>query len=359
MELSKLSKEEQNEFKRGIIKVYGKAMNRTALGIIAAYFKLYPNTTYKELKNAFPDNLIPTGQRQPKSIFKPYTNRDFGIVHSLSEIKKDFDKAGLPYKDLFFLNKDEMFKTSDGVTVVVKKSWASKNIESGKNELEILAERATTYGIIVAGFEERKHFTKGSYRLEILNELLFEKISISPEKTEKVIVKEKIISKNVIPIWVWIVLGLAIIILILWLLDVFNSEPKIIEKQVVKEVEVIKTDTIFVKEIESISAKFNAVQFEKGETEIPEEAKYALYDLAKLLGKNPDVFLEIEGHTSVEGNQEFNQELSENRAKTVFDFLIKRGVDEDRLSYIGKGSSEPIDSANPEINRRTEFIIIE
>jgi hypothetical protein len=49
MNLPKLSQEEQKQFENGVVKVEGTAMNRTALGIVAAFFKLYPNTTYKEI----------------------------------------------------------------------------------------------------------------------------------------------------------------------------------------------------------------------------------------------------------------------------------------------------------------------
>ena len=54
-----------------------------------------------------------------------------------------------------------------------------------------------------------------------------------------------------------------------------------------------------------------------------------------------------------------NQKLSEARAQAAVDFLISRGIAADRLQSEGKGSSEPIDENNPEVNRRTEFIIIE
>ena len=69
--------------------------------------------------------------------------------------------------------------------------------------------------------------------------------------------------------------------------------------------------------------------------------------------------MQIVGHTSAEGDAEFNQKLSEARAQAAVDFLVGRGVEASRLEAIGKGSSEPIDENNPEANRRTEFIVIE
>jgi hypothetical protein len=47
------------------------------------------------------------------------------------------------------------------------------------------------------------------------------------------------------------------------------------------------------------------------------------------------------------------------RAQAAVDFLVGRGIDASRLEAEGKGSSEPIDENNPEVNRRTEFIVLE
>jgi outer membrane protein OmpA-like peptidoglycan-associated protein len=54
----------------------------------------------------------------------------------------------------------------------------------------------------------------------------------------------------------------------------------------------------------------------------------------------------------------FNKQLSLKRAKAVVNFMIGRGIDSSRLTFEGKGSSSPIDINNRDINRRTEFIII-
>ena len=48
--LSKLTIEQKNELKKGVIEVTGKAMNRSALGVVDAIFTLYPNITFSELK---------------------------------------------------------------------------------------------------------------------------------------------------------------------------------------------------------------------------------------------------------------------------------------------------------------------
>jgi outer membrane protein OmpA-like peptidoglycan-associated protein len=93
---------------------------------------------------------------------------------------------------------------------------------------------------------------------------------------------------------------------------------------------------------------------------LSEDAKFVLHDLAKEMQKHPEIKLQIVGHTSAEGDPEVNQKLSEARAQAAVDFLVGHGgIAVERLEAIGKGSSEPLDESNLEVNRRTEFIVIE
>lgn len=90
-----------------------------------------------------------------------------------------------------------------------------------------------------------------------------------------------------------------------------------------------------------------------------DDAKLALHDLAKVLSQNPELRLQVVGHTSAEGSAEHNLKLSQDRAKAAVDFLVnKEGIDAARVTSAGKGSSEPKDPNNPEANRRTEFVIL-
>jgi outer membrane protein OmpA-like peptidoglycan-associated protein len=72
--------------------------------------------------------------------------------------------------------------------------------------------------------------------------------------------------------------------------------------------------------------------------------------------------IEIGGHTDSKGTKEYNQRLSENRAKSVVNYLINNGINEKRLKYKGYGESTPIDDNNTESgrinNRRVEFKIL-
>ena len=71
----------------------------------------------------------------------------------------------------------------------------------------------------------------------------------------------------------------------------------------------------------------------------------------------------VKGHTSSEGNDEYNQKLSENRSKAVVDYLKAKGIAQERLSFKGFGKSQPVNGNDTEnsrqMNRRVEFEVIE
>jgi outer membrane protein OmpA-like peptidoglycan-associated protein len=136
-----------------------------------------------------------------------------------------------------------------------------------------------------------------------------------------------------------------------------KPEVEVVEKVVEKEV--IVHDTVYVQQLAEIEKNFNATQFEQGKSELSEDAKFVLHDLAKLMENNPTLKVKIVGHTSAEGDPNVNQKLSEARAQAAVDFLVGRGIATERLEAEGKGSSEPLDENNPEVNRRTEFVVFE
>ena len=301
------------------VRVYGKAQNRTALGIMHAYMVMYPQATMDDLKKAFPDELNPD-----------------------SGVKKNFVKAGEKGTDAnwdgFFQKEDELLTMGDGTKVAVVKMWT-------KPSFERLVSHATQYGIEIAQFEsaEKGIGQKGSFRLEYLNGY------VPPVPVAK--------KPNW---WLWLLIAAAIIIVLAFLLmRSCNKEPKVVEKVVTETVVVHDTVTVYLEQIEEIEKNFNAAKFEAGKADLNDDAKFVLHDLVKILNKQPQLRLKIEGHTSDEGDAAFNQKLSENRAKAVVDFLISKGIAADRLEYEGKGSSEPLDPNNREVNRRTQIIVLE
>jgi len=93
------------------------------------------------------------------------------------------------------------------------------------------------------------------------------------------------------------------------------------------------------------------------------ESQVELNKLTELLQKNPKMKIEISGHTDNIGTKEYNQVLSENRAKAVYDYLLQHGIAKERLTYKGYGFDKPIDTNDTEQgranNRRTEFKVTE
>ena len=77
---------------------------------------------------------------------------------------------------------------------------------------------------------------------------------------------------------------------------------------------------------------------------------------------NPALNIEISGHTDNSGSNEYNVTLSEKRALSVVNYLIKNNISKTRLSYKGYGESQPVGSNDTENgranNRRTEIMIL-
>ena len=86
-----------------------------------------------------------------------------------------------------------------------------------------------------------------------------------------------------------------------------------------------------------------------------------LENVVSLLKKNTLFKIEISGHSDNIGNKSYNIQLSTDRAEEVANYLIKKGIDKNRISFLGKGSSDPIDDNGTEEgrqkNRRVEFIL--
>ncbi len=116
------------------------------------------------------------------------------------------------------------------------------------------------------------------------------------------------------------------------------------------------------KEVEKFTGAIEGIQFFQGSAKIRATSEKKLQEAVDVLAKFPSVRLEITGHTSSEGDDEFNQKLSEDRAQAVVDWLVERGVSRDRLKARGAGSSEPVADNDTALgrtqNRRIEFKIL-
>ena len=103
--------------------------------------------------------------------------------------------------------------------------------------------------------------------------------------------------------------------------------------------------------------------FEVNKSELKNSSIIELEKVLKLLEITPNLKIEISGHTDNDGDDDFNMELSNNRAKSVVNWLIENGIKESRLSFKGYGETMPIVKNNTAVNkaknRRTELTIIE
>jgi outer membrane protein OmpA-like peptidoglycan-associated protein len=105
----------------------------------------------------------------------------------------------------------------------------------------------------------------------------------------------------------------------------------------------------------------NNIFFDTNKFNLLYESKVELQQLISFLNSNPNLSIEIGGHTDHVGDDKSNLILSENRAKTVYNYLISNKIPAQRLSYKGYGETKPIAENSTEegrqTNRRTEFKI--
>lgn len=124
-------------------------------------------------------------------------------------------------------------------------------------------------------------------------------------------------------------------------------ENKIIELEPIKEGNRVVLRNIF---------------FESDSYILKNESMAELEKLYRFMQINEGLKIELSGHTDNTGNAKNNQVLSENRAKSVYDFLVSKGIDKQRLKYIGMGATVPIvpnsSEINKALNRRTEFKVL-
>jgi len=302
------------------VRVYGQNNSRTALGIANAYLVMYPHATLDDLNKAFPKQLSTTFPLET-------------LFVSIEEAKKKL--SGTTTASYFGLA-NELLTLKDGTKATMPYFWKDVDFEN-------FAKHAEQYDIELASFEQRKAFKKGTFRLEYLDGYVPPVPTAEPKKSKW---------------WLWLLLGVLLLGIILFFLLRKSPEPVVVERVIEKEV--IVKDTVYIQQLAEIEKSFNAAQFVAGKADLSEDAKFVLHDLAKLLTQNPELKLRIVGHTSKEGTEDFNQKLSEARAKAAMDFLVnERSIDASRLEYKGVGSSQPLDATQLDVNRRTEFIVIE
>jgi outer membrane protein OmpA-like peptidoglycan-associated protein len=105
------------------------------------------------------------------------------------------------------------------------------------------------------------------------------------------------------------------------------------------------------------------MHFDFNKANIKKEYIPLLKEVAKVLKENPNINLRIEGYTDDIGTKAYNQKLALKRAMAVKDFLVKEGINPERIQVVGFGKERYIAENTTPIgrltNRRAEFIVIQ
>lgn len=114
--------------------------------------------------------------------------------------------------------------------------------------------------------------------------------------------------------------------------------------------------------VKKFTGVIEGIYFDKAKATIRPDSKRVLSMAAKVLATYPSIHLEISGHTSSEGDEAFNQKLSQDRADSVKEWLVNNGIPPERIKTRGAGPSEPRADNKTEAgrvkNRRIEFKVL-
>jgi len=118
-----------------------------------------------------------------------------------------------------------------------------------------------------------------------------------------------------------------------------------------------------IKRIPKEEIKIEDIFYDYDSYTLREESKPSLDKLVKLLEDTPEALVQINSHTDERGKLDYNMKLSENRAKSVVDYLIEKGISAGRLSSKGFASTQPVvknakTEEDHQKNRRTTFQVL-
>ena len=109
--------------------------------------------------------------------------------------------------------------------------------------------------------------------------------------------------------------------------------------------------------------RLDALIFHQRSAVISPESYPELNSVADMLHSNPNMVIQLEGHTDTRGDKNLNLKLSEDRVESVKNYLVRRGVSKSRIKLKAYGGSQPLSTENTEeahkLNRRVEVRIIE
>lgn len=125
----------------------------------------------------------------------------------------------------------------------------------------------------------------------------------------------------------------------------------------------VKLDRIF----KNVEINLDNIYYDLNKAMIRADAQPTLVELATTLSQNPQIRIQLSSHTDCQGEDAYNEDLSQRRAESAVDFLIKQGISPTRMIAKGYGETRPADNCNcndcskdqHQANRRTTFKIID
>jgi len=162
------------------------------------------------------------------------------------------------------------------------------------------------------------------------------------------------------------IVGILFLIVIVLLMMLFKKNPQVqLTEQKVSEPKVMVF--VFDPNVDEKVVVFGDTHFGYDKSTLSQEAKTLLDKNVQGLKENPKINVRMAGYTSAEGTEEINQKLSEQRANSVRDYLIEKGIAPERITVIGYGRTKPaafevapadINSKEAHANMRVLFEIV-
>ncbi|MBO4595780.1 MAG: OmpA family protein, partial [Bacteroidales bacterium] len=198
--------------------------------------------------------------------------------------------------------------------------------------------------LVSAGLKLRLSFGRHSAKPKVVPVADEPQIIYVPQKKDTVTVEKVVVEKDTVTVTNTVTV----------------KDTVTVEKVVRDTVVIIKEVPV---EIQKVMKDLSNTLFKFGKFNLGETEKGYLDQVADWIKSEPEINVEIGGHTDSVGSDSYNQKLSEQRAKAVCDYLISQGVDKARLTYKGYGESEPIATNETEAgrqrNRRVELKILQ
>ncbi|HTF20371.1 MAG TPA: OmpA family protein [Chryseolinea sp.] len=110
------------------------------------------------------------------------------------------------------------------------------------------------------------------------------------------------------------------------------------------------------------TVRLKNIYFDFDKTTLKKESFPELNKVVEFLKVNPNIEIEIAGHTDNKGTDDYNINLSQGRSQSVVDYIVSQGIDSGRLGAHGYGEGKPIETNDTDggraINRRVEFTVL-